>query len=328
MRLAILVTALLAALCSAPQAASSSREFLGSMRPSPELQAFLDATIASLAAKDPNVRGSKLRVALLDLGSGGSPHLAQHDGEIPVYPASVVKFVYLMAAYAWQEEGRLRIDDDFDHDLTHMIFESSNQATQRVFARLTATEPGPDLPAAEYSAYRDRRFEVQRWLDSLGVDGLHCVNPTYDGDGDLMGRDRQFAGDHAIGGALPADAGAFPNRNAMTAVGTAKLLALLATDRALSPEDSATVRRRMRRDPRIQPHLMHRIAGGAARLADLEVYSKSGTWGPIYADAGIVRHESGRQMIVVVFTQGHYRGDFIANLTQRAAKQLLRADPP
>jgi hypothetical protein len=33
-------------------------------------------------------------------------------------------------------------------------------------------------------------------------------------------------------------------------------------------------------------------------------------------------------MIVVVFTQGHYRGDFIANLTERAAKQLLRADPP
>jgi beta-lactamase class A len=328
MRLAILVTALLAALSSAPQAASSPREFLASMRPSPELQAFLDATIASLAAKDPNVFRNKLRVALLDLGSGGSPRLAQYDGDKPVYPASVIKFVYLMAAYAWQEEGRLRIDDDFDHDLTHMIFESSNQATQRVFARLTATEPGPELPADAYSAYRDRRFAVQRWLDSLDVDGLHCVNPTYDGDGDLTGRDRQFVGDHAIGGGLPADGGAFPNRNAMTAVGTAKLLALLATDRALSPEDSATVRRRMRRDPRIQPHLVPRIAGGAARLADLEVYSKSGTWGPIYADAGIVRHESGRQMIVVVFTQGHYRGDFIANLTERAAKQLLRADPP
>jgi hypothetical protein len=84
----------------------------------------------------------------------------------------------------------------------------------------------------------------------------------------------------------------------MTAIGTAKLLALLATDRALSTEDSATVRRRMRRDPREQPHLAHRIAGGAARLPGLEVYSKSGTWGPIFADAGIVRHvESGRQIV-------------------------------
>ena len=59
-------------------------------------------------------------------------------------------------------------------------------------------------------------------------------------------------------------------------------------DRALTPEDSATVRRRMKRDPKQQPHLARRIAGGAARIPGLEVYAKSGTWGPDYADAGIV----------------------------------------
>ncbi len=192
------------------------------MRPSVELQAFLDATIASLGAKDPNVGRSKLRVALVDLGRGNPPRLAHCNGETPVYPASVIKFVYLMAAYAWQEEGRLRIDDDLDSNLTHMIFESSNQATQRVFARLTGTEPGPELPPDAYAAYRERRLAVQRWLDGLGVPGLHCVNPTYDGDGDLAGRDRQFVGDHTVGGGLPADPGALPNRNSMTAIGTAK----------------------------------------------------------------------------------------------------------
>jgi len=109
------------------------------MRPSVELQTFLDATVASLGAKDRNIGRNKVRVALIDLGSGDPPRLAHHDGDIPVYPASVVKFVYLMAAYAWQEEGRIRLDEDLDANLTHMIFESSNQATQRVFARLTGT---------------------------------------------------------------------------------------------------------------------------------------------------------------------------------------------
>ncbi|NJO54770.1 MAG: hypothetical protein HC829_07975 [Bacteroidales bacterium] len=33
------------------------------------------------------------------------PRLAQWQGTKPVYPASVVKFVYLMAAYAFQEQG-------------------------------------------------------------------------------------------------------------------------------------------------------------------------------------------------------------------------------
>ena len=312
-RLLLVVTLLAAQATARTRGASLPREYLASMRPSVELQAFLDATVAGLGARDPNIGRNKVRVALVDLGSGDPPRLAHHNGEIPVYPASVVKFVYLMAAYAWQEEGRLRIDDDLDASLTHMIFESNNQATQRVFARLTGTEPGAELPPDAYAVYRERRLAVQRWLDGLGVPGLHCVNPTYDGDGDLAGRDRQFVRDH--------------NRNSMTAIGTAKLLALLATDRALSPEDSAAVRRRMRRDPQRQRHLLPRIAGGAARLSGLEVYAKSGTWGPIYADAGIVRHTSGREIIVVVFTEGSYRGNFIADLTQRAAEELLIPGP-
>jgi hypothetical protein len=113
----------------------------------------------------------------------------------------------------------------------------------------------------------------------------------------------------------------------MTAVGTAQLLALLATDRALTPEDSATVRRRMRRDPKVQRHLAARIAGGAARLPGLEVYAKSVTCGPIYADAGIVRNEAGHQIVIAVLTQASpaYRGDFIANLTERLSAELLES---
>jgi beta-lactamase class A len=322
-RLLILATVLLAIPAPAAKAGSSPREYLASMRASPELQAFLDDNVAHLAARDPNFGNAKFRIALVDLSRGDPPLLAHYNGETPVYPASVVKFVYLMAAYAFQEQGRLTIDPELDEQLTHMIFESSNAATQRVFARLTGTDPGPELPPDRYAVYRERRQLVQRWLDGLGVPRLHCVNPTYDGDGDLTGRDRQFVGDHGIPGGAPAGDEWLANRNAMTAVATAQLLALLATDRALTPADSATVRRRMKRDPQRQAHLVHRIAGGAARLPGLEAYSKSGTWGPIYADAGIVHHTSGREMIIVVFTQGRYRGDFIADLTERAAQKLL-----
>ena len=53
---------------------------------------------------------AKVRVALVDLAHGEPPRLATGTGRPPIYPASVVKFVYLMAAYRWQEQGRLRID--------------------------------------------------------------------------------------------------------------------------------------------------------------------------------------------------------------------------
>jgi hypothetical protein len=160
-------------------------------------------------------------------------------------------------------------------------------------ARLTGTQPGPELPPAVYADFKQRRLTVDAWLRSLGIDDLHCVNPTYDGDGDLSGREVQFLRDRSAGGMLVARGDEFANRNAMTADGTVKLLALLATDRALSPADSETVRQRMRRDPKEQPHLAARIAGGAARIPGLRVYAKSGTWGPIYADAGIVLDPSG-----------------------------------
>lgn len=325
----LLVGLLLPVTVHAAPAGSAARDYLASIQPSPELQTFLDRTAAELTAADPKLRRTDVRIALLDLTQGDRPRLAHVHGTGPIYPASVVKFVYLMAAYAWQEQGRFTIDPPLDAELTDMIRHSSNQATRKVFARLTGTEPGPELPPDAYRDFRARRLAVKRWLESLGIGDLHCVNPTYDGNGDLFGRDQQFLRDRTVEGGAPRRDGEYPNRQAMTAVGTAKLLALLATDRALTRDDSVTVRARMRRDPREQPCLIHRIAGGAQRIPGLEVYAKSGTWGPNYADAGIVRDPHGRQFVLVVFTEAipPYRGELIAELAYRAAVHLFEARP-
>lgn len=308
---------------------STARAYLATIRPSAELQQDLDRIVAEIGRSDPRLLSSSARIAVIDLTAPDGPRLAHLRGQDSVYPASVVKFVYLMAAYAWQERGLLTIDAPLDADLSAMIRQSSNQATRKVFARLTGTEPGPELDAAAYAEYRERRLAVKRWLESLGIDDLHAVNPTYDGNGDIFGRDQQFLRDRSVKGGLPASGSQYPNRQAMTASGTARLLALLANDLALTPGDSATVRRRMRRDVREQPHLAHRIAGGAAGMAGAEVFSKSGTWGPIYADAGIVRAAGGKQFAVAVFTDANppYRGDAIARLTRRLAERLLAGSP-
>ncbi len=302
-----------------------ARELVASVAPDAGLQKFLDAAVAEVGRRDPKFLRSGARVAAIDLGPGHPPKLAHVRGDLPVYPASVIKFVYLMAAYAFQEQGRLTIDAELDAELSHSIRESSNTATQKVFARLTGTSQGPELPAAEYSEFRRRRLLVKDWLVSLGIDDLHAVNPTWNGGGDLFGRDQQFLRDRSVSGGLPVRGEQFSNRNAMTANGTVRLLALLATDRALTPADSQTVRRRMKRDTKEQPHLAHRIAGGAAKVPGTEVYAKSGTWGPIYADAGIVRDAHGRQFAIAVFTdaQPPYRGDAIAELTERLALHLF-----
>jgi beta-lactamase class A len=308
-----------------PPPEPDSHALLESIRPSEELQTFLDAAIEELLAGDAALREQRLRIAVIDLPPEAAPGLAHRNGDSPVYPASVVKLVYLMAAYAWRDQERLEIDPAFESQLRQMIYASSNRATQRVLRRLTGTQAGPRLAPEPYAAFRERRHRVKHWLQDLGIDDLHTVHPTYDGGGDLHGRDLQFLEDPTVEGSLPDQSGPYRNRQAMTANATARLLALLASDQALSPESSAEVREQMRRDPRRQRYLMQRIAGGADLRPDLEVYSKTGTWGPIFADAGIVRHASGHQLVVVAFLEGRpaYRGPFIAKLTRRALRRLL-----
>ncbi|MBA2593203.1 MAG: serine hydrolase [Gammaproteobacteria bacterium] len=304
-------------------AESEAAAWLDTIKADPELQAFVDGTVAALRKTDPGLRRQTVRVAVIDLPTAGPARLAHWNGT-PVYPASVPKFVYLMAALAWRDQGRLEIEPTIDHELREMVYASSNKATQKVVARLTGTRPGPRLGPSEYRAFRDKRLAVKRWLASLGITDLHTVHPTYDG-GDISPREQQFLSDPAMPGGLPARSGAFRNRQAMTAVGSARLLALLATDRALAPATCEEVRRRMQRDVAKQPYLRHRIAGGAARSPGFEVYSKTGTWGPIHADAGIVRHRSGHQIVVAAFVEGtpRYRGSFIADFTDRVVRHLV-----
>ncbi|MGQ0595469.1 MAG: serine hydrolase [Gammaproteobacteria bacterium] len=310
-------------------AESGAAAWLDTIEADPELQAFVDGTVAALRKTDPGLRRQAVRVAVIDLSSAGPARLAHWNGTSPVYPASVPKFVYLMAAFAWRDQGRLKIDPTIDHELREMVYASSNKATQKVVARLTATRPGPRLGPSEYRAFRDKRLAVKRWLASLGITDLHTVHPTYDG-GDISPREVQFLSDPAMPGCLPARSGAFRNRQAMTAVGSARLLALLATDRAFAPATGEEVRRRMRRDVAKQPYLRHRIAGGAARSPGFEVYAKTGTWGPIHADAGIVRHRSGHQIVLAAFLEGtpRYRGSFIADFTDRVVRHLVPSGSP
>jgi 5'-nucleotidase (lipoprotein e(P4) family) len=308
--------------------AAAARKFLASIEQDKELQAFLDDRLDPLLARDARARKADVGIALMDLQPGRPARLAHWNGNTLFYPASVVKFVYLMAAYAWKEQGKLRIDGALDRQLQSMIYKSSNTATQEVVRTLTRTEAGPALTGDEYAEFRERRMGVKRWLEGLGVTGIHSIHPTYNGDGDLFGRDVQLMRDASVKGGLSSSGGNFANRQAMTAVGTAKLLALLASDLGLSPESAAEIRQRMQRDPAKQPYQVRRIAGGALKTRGVEVYSKSGTWGPIFADAGIIRSPSGRQLVLAVFIDSEpaYRGDFIADLARACTSGLLETD--
>lgn len=50
---------------------------------------------------------NEIAVTLVDLSDSAHPVWASHRGEDLIYPASVVKLFYLVAAHQWMEDGRL-----------------------------------------------------------------------------------------------------------------------------------------------------------------------------------------------------------------------------
>src|SRR5438045_1764411 len=51
---------------------------------------------------------NQLAVTMLDLRDRDHPIQASYRGDVPIYPASVIKLFYLAAAHRWMEDGKLQ----------------------------------------------------------------------------------------------------------------------------------------------------------------------------------------------------------------------------
>ncbi len=299
---------------------------LASIRPSPSCRRFSTRLVAALGGRGPDAAAGRRahRAARPEprrcAAAGAAP---RGHADLPGQRRQVrLPDGRLRLAGAGQAAASTRELDDL---LTQMIHESSNQATQEVFARLTGTTPGPALRAR--GLRRVPRSPARRGaLAATRSASRICTASTRPTTATATSSVATSSSSPTAVGGLPAPRRtSSPNRNAMTAVGTAKLLALLATDRALSPRDSATVRRRMRRDPTEQPHLAaphRRRRGPSARPRGLREERHVG------ADLRRRRHRAQPFGTAVRARRVHrgappYRGDFIADLTEHLAAAML-----
>jgi beta-lactamase class A len=264
---------------------------------SPRLQKVLDEAVrvALERFKDKGLAEKNLAVTVLDLTNAGSFERASFRGSEPIYPASVVKLFYLAAAHRWLEDGRLKETEEFDRGLKDMIVESSNDATHYVLDTLTGVSNGPELSEKELKRWAEKRNAVNRYFASqgyrVGAGGINVnQKPWCEGP---YGRERQFLGPK------------FENRNKLTTDATARLLAEIATGRAVTPARSAKMLELLKRDfsgksddPDDQAHGFTGIAlGPGARL-----WSKGGWTSTARHDAAYVELPDGRRLVIVTFT--------------------------
>ena len=111
------------------------------------LQAVLDRAVAETLQefRPQKLESNQLAVTVIDLTRTNQWERASFRGEASIYPASVVKLFYLVAAHQWMEDGRLPDTPELRRAMRDMIVESYNEATHYIIDLLTATTSGPEF---------------------------------------------------------------------------------------------------------------------------------------------------------------------------------------
>lgn len=221
-----------------------------------------------------------------------------YRGVEAIYPASVVKLFYLVAAHEWLEKGMLPPAAELDRALRDMVVDSSNDATSLVVDTLTGTTSGPELPPAPFETWKQQRNIVNRYYQSLGWDELGTINVNQktwcEGP---YGRERAFYGEM------------MENRNSLTTNAVARLLHSIVGGVAVSGGRSQIMMDLMQRslnpadlaaDPENQ--VVGFLGGGLPQGSRL--WSKAGWMSRVRHDAAYVELPNGFPYLLVVFTEG------------------------
>ena len=267
---------------------------------STEVQSLVDSAVKEALKKfaDKKLTESQFAVTVIDLRDADRPLQGSFRGDERIYPASVVKLFYLAATHYKLEDFRRTASPELERALRDMIVDSSNDATGYVLDVLTGTTSGPELEGREYNVWRDRRNWVNGYYSSLGYANINVNQKTFCED--AYGREKQSRGPQNV------------NHNRLTTNATARLLAEIATGRAVNPSRSLQMMELLKRDytgksddPDDQAHGFTGIALRDVRGARL--WSKAGWTSATRHDAAYIELPNGARFVVVTFTEQQSR---------------------
>lgn len=208
------------------------------------------------------VANQKLAVTVIDITDPTEPLMAEVNGNMMMYSASLPKIAILLGAMQKVEDGELELTPEFEQQLTRMIRHSSNADASQVY----------DLVGASYLADLLRSDSLQLYKEDSG--GLWVGKPYSRGPvwkRDPINQISHGASSHEV----------------------ARFYYMLATDRLVSPRYCALMREVLS-----EPAIKHKFVSALQRYPDAKLLRKSGTWRTYHSDSAIVTRD-GRQYIVV-----------------------------
>ncbi len=243
------------------------------------------------------IKPEEIAATVIDLSDANNFKTANFNGEMKIYPASVVKMFYLAAIHRWLEDGKIKLTPELERGLKDMIVDSSNDATHYIFDILTETGGGAEISQQELDKYAFKKNAVNRYFQTLGYSNININQKTYCED--IYGRERQFW-----------DGG--KQRNMLTTNATARLLTEIALGKSVSIERSRKMLDLMKREPfaptkdeEDQAHGFTGISLKELNLQDAKLFSKAGWTSSTRHDAAYIETSGGLKLVIVIFTQNH-----------------------
>jgi len=245
---------------------------------------------------DKKLEESELSITLIDLRDSKRPVTASFHGNERIYPASVVKLFYLVAAHRWLEDKKIEPTPELTRALRDMIVDSSNEATQYVLDVLTHTTGGYELPPKEMEEWQYQRNAVNRYFASLGYTNINVNQKTFCED--AYGRERVSRGPNG------------ENRNKLTTDATARLMMEIVTGKAANATRTAAMMELLKRDYAGQStdpdNQGHGFTGIALQGREgFRLWSKAGWTSTTRHDVAYVEMPDGAKFVLATFTSNH-----------------------
>lgn len=264
------------------------------------LQELVDSAVKTTLTRfaDKKLEEKDLSVTLIDLRDAKNPVTASFRGNERIYPASVVKMFYLVAAQRWLEDKKIQQTPELTRALRDMIVDSSNEATQYVVDVVTNTTSGYELPDKEMAEWQEKRNAVNRYFSSLGYTNINVNQKTFCED--AYGRESVSRGPNG------------ENRNKLTTDATARLLMEIVTGKLLPPQRTALMMDLLKRDYVRKTSDTDDQGTGFIGMAlrgveGARMWSKAGWTSTTRHDAAYVEMPDGGKFVLVVFTSNHAR---------------------
>lgn len=245
---------------------------------------------------DKQLREDQLSITLIDMRDPQRPVTASFRGNERVYPASVSKLFYLVAAHRWLEDGKIELTPELTRALRDMIVDSSNEATQYVVDVLTQTTSGYELPPKEMAEWQYKRNAVNRYFSSLGYTNINVNQKTFCED--AYGRESVSRGPKG------------ENRNKLTTDATARLMMEIVSGKIANAARTAAMMDLLKRDyQKATSDTDDQGRGFTGRALvgrdGYRLWSKAGWTSTTRHDVAYIEMPDGGRFVLATFTSGH-----------------------